>query len=136
MTEDASGCQAADIGVLVDPDLIAYSVNGVDLDCYQVCIGELDIVNVTGGDGNISIIVMMLGYRLVQFLHFQICVQVIMKFKYKTENGCTVNSPEVISEPLELTLDFLVFRSNMFWWGRWMGKCNSRRWLGYSWIYS
>ena len=105
LTEDASGCQAADIGVLIDPDPIAYAVNGVDLDCYQVCIGELDVLNITGGDGTYQYS-NDAGVSFGAVSTFSNLCAGNYEIQVQDGNGCTVISPEVISEPVELTWAF------------------------------
>lgn len=113
LTEDGAGCQVADVGVLIDPDVIAYTVNSVDLDCYHICIGELDILNITGGDGVYQYSNDAGASFVTTSVFSNLCAD-NYEIQVQDGNGCTVSSPELISEPLELTWAFTVSHPTCF----------------------
>ncbi len=48
LVEDALGCQATDVATITEPTLVTAVIAPVNLDCYQVCTGELNI-SASGG---------------------------------------------------------------------------------------
>lgn len=100
--EDANNCQATSSVTLTDPASVIYSVATVNLDCFNQCIGEININGVTGGSG---------GYQFSNDggTTFQpdstfttLCAG---NYNVVVQDGagCMATSTETITEPAQLT---------------------------------
>ncbi len=100
--EDGNGCQASSSATLTDPAPVTYNVTTVDLDCFNQCIGEINITGVTGGaggytfsDDNGANFQTDSSFTALCAGNYNVVVQ--------DASGCTATSTETITEPVQLT---------------------------------
>jgi len=103
VVEDNFGCQAVDQIDINQPTLLTFSVSSVDLDCFGVCIGEIDIT-AQGGSGPYQYSIDN-GVTFQQINLFNNLCQGVYDAVIQDNNGCqTLGQNVFITEPPELTM--------------------------------
>jgi gliding motility-associated-like protein len=103
IVQDGLGCPAIASATLTEPGAINFNSNITDLLCEAVCIGAIDIVGVTGGDG-------IYQYSIDNGVTFQaganftaLCAGTY-NLVVEDGNGCQGTATAIIVEPLPLIL--------------------------------
>ncbi len=105
VVEDMNLCQVNGVTNLVDPAAIVYNVNITNLDCFNQCIGEIEITNVLGGNGTYT-------YSIDGGATFQAgnTFTTLCAGNYDVVvmdgNNCTATSTETVTEPTQVSFTF------------------------------
>jgi len=106
VVQDGLGCPAIASATLTEPGAINFNSNITDLLCEAVCIGAIDIVGVTGGDGVYQYSIDN-GATFQASANFTALCAGTYNLVVEDGNGCQGTAVAVIAEPLPLILSLV-----------------------------